>query len=45
MQTPIGNRKAFSSAFGKGYAITEYTPKDTKATHEMMALYSHIFNA
>jgi len=45
LETPIGNRKAFSSAFGKGYAITEYTPKDTKATHEMMALYSHIFNA
>lgn len=45
LETPIGNRKAFSSAFGKGHAITEYTPKDTKALHEMMALYLHLFNA
>ena len=45
LDMPIGHRKAFSSAFGKGNAITEHTPKDAKAIHEMMALYLHIFNA
>jgi cellulose biosynthesis protein BcsQ len=45
LDTPIGNRKAFSSAFGKGYSITEHAPKDAKATNEMMALYLHIFDA
>lgn len=45
LDTPIGNRKAFSSAFGKGYSITEHAPKDAKATNEMMTLYLHIFDA
>jgi cellulose biosynthesis protein BcsQ len=45
LDTTIGNRKAFSSAFGKGNAITEHTPKDAKAINEMMTLYLHIFDA
>src|SRR5688572_24026632 len=45
LNTPIGNRKAFSSAFGKGYSITEHAPKDAKATNEMMTLYLHVFDA
>jgi chromosome partitioning protein len=42
LETPIGTRKAFSNAFGGGYAITEYQPKDTKAITEMMALYRYL---
>jgi chromosome partitioning protein len=44
LDTPIGTRKAFSNAFGGGYAITEYQPKDVKAITEMMALYRHLFD-
>jgi chromosome partitioning protein len=44
LDTPIGTRKAFSNAFGGGYAVTEYQPKDAKAIAEMMALYRHIFD-
>jgi chromosome partitioning protein len=43
LYTPIGTRKAFSNAFGGGYAVTEYQPRDTKAIAELMALYRHIF--
>lgn len=45
LDTPIGNRKVFSTTFGKGYAVTEITPRDAKAVAEIMALYVHIFNA
>jgi chromosome partitioning protein len=44
LETPIGTRKAFSNAFGAGYAITEYQPRDVKAVVEMTALYQHIFD-
>lgn len=44
LDTPLGIRKAFSNAFGGGYAITEYHPRDTKAIAEMMALYRHVFD-
>jgi chromosome partitioning protein len=44
VDTPIGNRKAFSNAFGGGYAVTEYQAKDTKAIAEMRALYRYIFD-
>jgi chromosome partitioning protein len=44
LETPIGTRKAFSNAFGGGYAVTEYQPKDAKAVAEMMALYRHVFH-
>ena len=38
LDTPIGDRKAFSNAFGDGLAVTEYTPRDTKAIVEIKAL-------
>jgi chromosome partitioning protein len=44
LDTPIGTRKAFSNAFGGGYAVTEYQPRDAKAIAEMMALYRHLFD-
>ena len=40
----LGTRKAFSNAFGGGYAITEYQPKDAKAIAEMTALYRYVFD-
>ena len=40
----IGNRKAFSNAFGGGYAVTEYQPKDPKAIGEITHLYRRLFN-
>jgi chromosome partitioning protein len=43
VDAPIGTRKAFSNAFGGGYAITEYQPKDAKAIAEMMVLYRYLF--
>jgi chromosome partitioning protein len=39
LDTPIGDRKAFSNAFGNGLAVTEYTPKDAKAIAEITALH------
>jgi chromosome partitioning protein len=44
LDTPLGTRKAFSNAFGGGYAITEYQPRDAKAIGEMIALYRHLFH-
>jgi cellulose biosynthesis protein BcsQ len=44
LETLIGNRKAFSNAFGSGQAVMEYQPKDTKAMREMRALYRHLFD-
>jgi chromosome partitioning protein len=44
LDAPIGTRKAFSNAFGGGYAITEYQPKDAKAIAEMMVLYRDLFD-
>jgi len=44
LATPIGTRKAFSNAFGGGYAVTEYQPKDAKAIAELTALYQHVFH-
>lgn len=44
LDTPLGLRKAFSNAFGGGYAITEYQPKDAKAIAEMTALYQYLFH-
>ncbi len=43
LETPVGNRKAFSTAFGKGLAVTEITPHDRKAAAEMKALFDHTF--
>ena len=45
LDTPVGSRKVFPKAFGEGYAVTEYTPRDSKAVDEIMALYLHVFDA
>ena len=39
LDTPIGDRKAFSNAFGDGLAVTEYSPRDAKAVAEIKALH------
>jgi chromosome partitioning protein len=44
VDAPIGNRKAFSNAFGGGYAVTEYQPKDPKAIGEITLLYRRVFD-
>ena len=41
--TSIGNRKAFSTAFGRGLAISELIPRDRKALAEMTALFAETF--
>ena len=43
LDTPIGNRKAFSTAFGRGLAVSEVLPRDRKAVAEMTALFVHTF--
>jgi chromosome partitioning protein len=44
LDAAIGNRKAFSNAFGEGYAVTEYQPKDAKAIAEIQSLYRYVFD-
>jgi chromosome partitioning protein len=44
LDAAIGNRKAFSNAFGDGRAATEYLPKDAKAIREMTRLCRYIFD-
>jgi chromosome partitioning protein len=39
----IGRRKAFPNAAAGGRAVTEYTPKDVKATKELGALLKAIY--
>jgi chromosome partitioning protein len=39
LDTPVGDRKAFSNAFGNGLAVTEYIPRDAKAVAEIKALH------
>lgn len=41
--TPIGNRKAFSTAFGRGLAVSELLPRDSKALAEITALFTGTF--
>jgi len=41
----IGRRKAFPNAAAWGKAVTEHTPKDTKATEELHALLKAIYTA
>ena len=43
LDTSIGNRKAFSTAFGKGLAVSEMIPRDRKALTEMRALFDRTF--
>lgn len=39
LDTPIGDRKAYSDAFGAGQAVTEYSPRNVKAISEMRLLH------
>ena len=39
----IGDRKAFSNAFGEGLTVPEIQPVDRKAVEELQALYLHCF--
>lgn len=43
LDTPIGNRKAFSTAFGRGLGVSELVPRDRKAVAEMKALFARTF--
>lgn len=43
LATPIRRRKAFSNASGAGLAVSELSPKDAKATAEIMALVNAVF--
>lgn len=45
LDSPLGYRKAFGKAAAQGLAVTELKPPDSKATNEMMALYSNVFGA
>lgn len=42
IDTPIGNRKAFSNAASKGLGVEEVKPKDIKAIGEMEALFKEL---
>lgn len=44
INNPLGNRKAFSHAAGKGLGIIELIPADEKASAELNNLFSHIYN-
>ncbi|MCU0471398.1 MAG: AAA family ATPase [Arcicella sp.] len=44
INNPLGNRKAFSHAAGKGLGIIELVPADEKASTELNNLFSHIYN-
>ncbi len=41
---PLGNRKAFSHAAGKGLGIVELNPPDEKASTELNNLFTYIFS-
>ena len=43
LQTPLGTRKAFGNAASHGRAVTELTPHDPKAVHEISTLFHHVF--
>lgn len=43
LDTPLGQRKAFSNAAAHGLAVTELKPRDPKAIEELTALYHAVF--
>ena len=43
LDTPLGNRKAYSNAAAQGMGVMELQPEDKKATAEFQALYNVIF--
>ena len=44
IDTPLGARKAFGNAASQGLAVTELRPQDAKATQEISALYTYLYN-
>lgn len=44
LDTPLGNRKAYSNAAAQGMGVMELQPEDKKATAEFQALYNIITN-
>lgn len=44
LDTPLGNRKAFSNAAAQGMGVIELQPEDRKATAEFQTLYNTICN-
>lgn len=45
LDCPIGNRKAFSHAAGKGLSVLELTPPDDKAINEINTLFNTILQS
>ena len=45
LDTPLGNRKAFSNAAAQGMGVMELQPEDRKATAEFKALFNVICNS
>ncbi len=45
VDTPLGNRKAFSNAASQGMAVTELRPKDKKAIAEIENLFKFVLNS
>lgn len=44
LPTPIRRRKAFSNAGGQGLSVLELSPRDPKASDELIALVNALFN-
>ncbi len=44
LETPLGNRKAFSNAAAQGMGVMELQPEDRKATAEFNALFNIVCN-
>ena len=45
LDTPIGRRKSLADAAGSGLSVTEWKPRDLKATAEITALHNFIFKS
>lgn len=43
LDSPLGQRKAFSNAAAEGLSVLEYRPRDTRACAEITDLYRHVF--
>lgn len=44
LQTPLGNRKAFSNAASAGMGVVELNPRDPKSYQEIVTLYKRVCN-
>lgn len=45
IETPLGNRKAFSNAAAAGLAVVEHKPRDGKAAAEIERLHTAVFES